>query len=84
MSRARFELEWVLPQESGLMTHVTLFDGENPPHSSSASATGGTKPTHCSTCGLRSVTGTKPSEANAFVAAAYMRWTGREPERPTN
>ena len=28
MERPRFELEWVPPQELGLMTHVTLFDAE--------------------------------------------------------
>ena len=28
MSRPRFDLEWVLPLEPGLTTHVTLFDEE--------------------------------------------------------
>ena len=28
VTRARFELEWVLPLEPGLTTHVTLFDEE--------------------------------------------------------
>ena len=30
IERPRFDLEWVLPLEPGLTTHVTLFDDERP------------------------------------------------------
>jgi hypothetical protein len=37
LDRQRFQLEWVLPLEPGLSTHVTLFDMECfPPHALAA------------------------------------------------
>ena len=71
MSRARFELEWVLPQEPGLMTHVTLFDGENPPHFVLAVGHGADEADTLLDLWTTLIDRDEPSEAIAFVAAAY-------------
>jgi hypothetical protein len=89
VTRARFELEWVLPLEPGLLTHVTLFDEERtaPFPLAVGVMTVGHGADEADTLldlWTRLVRRGEPSEAIAFVAAAYRRRTGREPERPTN
>ena len=88
MTRARFELEWVLPLEPGLTTHVTLFDEERTgsfPLAVGVMAVGHGADEADTLLDLWTtlMDRDEPSEAIAFVAAAYRRRTGREPERPT-
>jgi hypothetical protein len=89
-TRARFELEWVLPLELGLMTHVTLFDEEQRtapfPLAVGVMAVGHGADEADTLLDLWTtlVDRDEPSDAIAFVAAAYPRRTGREPERATN
>lgn len=90
MTRARFELEWVwLPLELGLMTHVTLIDEERTapfPLAVGVMAVGHGADEADTLLDLWTtlMKRDEPSEAIEFVAAAYRRRTGREPERPTN
>ena len=89
MERPRFELEWVPPQELGLMTHVTLFDEERTgsfPLAVGVMAVGHGADEADTLLDLWTtlVDRDERTEAIAFVAAAYRRRTGREPERPTN
>jgi hypothetical protein len=89
MTRARFELEWVLQQEPGLMTHVTLCDEERTgsfPLAVGVMAVGHGADEADTLLDLWTtlMDRDEPSEAIALVAAAYRRRTGREPERPTS
>jgi hypothetical protein len=53
LDRKRLELEWVLPLEPGLPTHVTLFDLECFRHTPPRPVRAPTTPTHFCTCGQR-------------------------------
>jgi hypothetical protein len=77
----RFELEWILPQEPGLMTHVALIDETSvAPHSVRAIGRGADEAEALLDLWMTLLNGAEPAEATAFVAAAYTRRTGREPE----
>ena len=72
------------------MTHVTLFDEERkvPYHALAvgvmAVGHGADEADTLLDLWTTLVDRDEPTEAIAFVAAAYRRRTGREPERPTN
>jgi hypothetical protein len=74
-------LEWALPPEPGLSTHVTLFDLEcRPPHALAAGECGDEADA------LQELWTTLTDhhdsvDAVAYVADAYYRRTGRQPER---
>jgi hypothetical protein len=53
--KKRFELEWVLPLEPGLQTHVMLTTLKDSRRRSWPADTVPTKPRHSWTCGRRSV-----------------------------
>ena len=78
-----------MPQEPGLTTHVTLFDEERTgslPLSVGVMAVGHGADEADTLLDLWTtlVDRDEPSEAIEFVATAFRRRTGREPERPTN
>ena len=78
---SRFSLEWVLPQELGLLTHVTLFDEERAPHHIVASGHGADEAETLLDLWTTLSDLREPEEALAVVAAAYTRRTGKAPER---
>jgi hypothetical protein len=77
--KKRFELEWILPLELGLSTHVTVFDLECfPPHPVAAGE--GADEADALLALWTTLTGQHDSaDAIACVAAAYSRRTGQEP-----
>ena len=77
----RFELEWILPLEPGLSTHVTLFDLQCfPPHPVAAGE--GADEADSLLELWTTLSGQDDSaDAIAYVAHAYSRRTGRQPER---
>ena len=80
LDRARFQLEWVLPQEPGLSTHVRLFDMECfPPHAVAAGE--GADEADALLALWTTLTGQDDSaDASSVVAKAYFKRTGRFPE----
>ena len=84
LDKPRFQLEWVLPLEPGLFTHVTLFDMECfPPH---AIAAGETADEADALLVLwTTLTGHEHSaDAMAHGAEAYRRRTGQLPQPVEN
>jgi hypothetical protein len=80
---ARFRLEWIVPLEPGLLTHVMLFDQTNSTHSPLASGHGGDEADALLDLWTTLIERNGSSiDAISFVADAYMRRTGRMPERP--
>jgi hypothetical protein len=81
LGKKRFELEWALPLEPGLSTHVTLFDFQCfPPHAVAAGE--GADEAEALLDLWTSLTAQHGSaEGIAYVAAAYERRTGPPPER---
>ena len=81
LDKKRFELEWILPLEPGLSTHVTLFNLEcHPPH---ALATGEGADEADALLDLWTSLPAQhaTTDAVAYLAGAYERRTGRPPER---
>ena len=68
----RFALEWVLPQEPGLTTHVTLYDAERHPHHALAVGHGGDEADALLDLWTTLIDRSAPAEAIAHVAAAYI------------
>jgi len=77
----RFDLEWIVPLEPGLATYVTLFDRQcDPPHALAVGEGGDEADTLLDLW----TTLNEPLavvDAVAYVATAYFRRTGRQPER---
>jgi hypothetical protein len=81
LDKKRFELEWVLPLEPGLSTHVTLFDLEcDPPHAVGVGQ-GGDEAEAVLDLWTTLTDRDESADAITFVANAYTRRTGRPPER---
>lgn len=81
LDKKRFDLEWVLPLEPGLSTHVTLYDLQcDPPHAI-AGGEGGDEAEALQDLWTRLTDRAEPVDGGAFVADAYRRRTGRYPER---
>ena len=81
LDKKRFELEWVLPLEPGLSTHVTLFDLECFPPHAVAAGEGGDEAD--ALLDLWTTLGDRNDSADALthVADAYHKRTGRQPQR---
>lgn len=82
VGQKRFELEWVLPLEPGLSTHVRLFDLRLSPPSPLALGHGADEADALLDlwAGLKGLSA--EADALAVVAGAYHRRTGRFPEPP--
>ena len=78
----RFALEWILPQEPGLTTRVTLYDAERHPDHLLAVGHGGDEPDTLLDLWTTLIDRGEPAEAIACVADAYTRRTGKTPARP--
>jgi hypothetical protein len=77
----RFELEWILPQELELMTHVALIDEASiAPHSVRAIGHGADEAEALLDLWMTLMRGAESRESIAFVATAYRRRTS--PVRP--
>ena len=78
----RFDLEWIMPLDPGLMTHVTLFDlSKQPP--SAAVGHGSDEAETLLDLWTVLIDRDEDPAAIAYVAAAYTKRTGQEPVRPT-
>ena len=76
----RFELEWVLPLELGLSTHVTLFDVACDPRHALAAGQGGDEADALLDLWTTLTDHHDSPGAVAHVAEAYHRRTGRQPK----
>ena len=81
MTDTRFRLECHLPQEPGLVTHVTLFDRERPPHFVRATGQGANELEALVDLWASLVERREAEDAIAHVAAAIERRTGAAPQR---
>jgi hypothetical protein len=80
LDQRRFELEWILPLEPGLSTHVALYDLQcDPPHAA-AVGEGGDEAEALLDLWTRLNEPHDFAQAVAYVAAAYRKRTGRQPE----
>jgi hypothetical protein len=78
----RFDLEWIMPLEPGLMTHVTLFDvSKQPPVV--AVGHGGDEADTLLDLWTTLIDRDEDAAAITYVAAAYTKRTGQPPVRPT-
>jgi hypothetical protein len=77
----RFELEWHLPLEVGLPTHAALFDLTHDPPHAIADDLGGDEIETLLNLWMSLSDRHESAEAIAFVADAYRRRAGRQPER---
>jgi len=77
----RFELEWILPLEPGLSTRVTLHDLQCDPRHALAIGEGGDEAEALLDLWTTLIEPGDSAEAVAYVAAAYRKRTGRQPER---
>jgi hypothetical protein len=82
LDKQRFTLEWVLPLEPGLSTHVTVFDMECfPPHSLAVGE--GADEAEALLALWTALNGQyELVDAIAVVAETYCKRTGRFPEPP--
>ena len=80
LDKQRFQLEWALPLEPGLSTHVTLFDFECFPPHALAVGEGGDEADALLDLWTALRGHNDSADAVAYVAAAYSRRTGREPD----
>jgi hypothetical protein len=81
LDKKRFELEWVLPLEPGLSTHVRLFDLECFPPRALGAGEGGDEADALQELWTTLTAHHDSADAVAYVAEAYCRRTGRQPER---
>src|SRR4051812_10133433 len=81
LDKKRFDLEWIVPLEPGLPTHVSVYDLECVPPHAIAAGQGGDEAE--ALLDLWSTLDSRDESADAitFVADAYRRRTGRQPER---
>ena len=79
LDKKRFKLEWVLPLELGLSTHVTLFDLECFPPHALAAGEGGDEAEALLELWTTLRDHNDSADALAHVVDAYARRTGRQP-----
>ena len=84
LDRPRFQLEWVLPLEPGLSTHVRRFDMECFPPYAVAAREGPDEPDALLALWTALNRQHDSADAMAVVAEAYSRRTGRFPEQIDN
>ena len=80
LARKRFELEWLMPLEPGLLTHVTLFDLECLPPHALAAGEGGDEADALLDLWIALRDRNDSADAVAYVAEAYSRRTRRKPD----
>jgi hypothetical protein len=80
LDKKRFDLEWHLPLEPGLPTHAALFDLLTAPPALVAESEGGDEAETLLNLWTTLTGGSASAEAIGFVAVAYCRRTGRQPE----
>ena len=78
--KPRFELQWALPLEPGLLTYVTMFDFECFPPHAIAAGEGPDEADALLTLWTTLSAQDHSADAMAYVAEAYSRRTGRLPE----
>jgi hypothetical protein len=79
LGKKRFDLEWILPLEPGLLTHVVLYDPEcSPPHTV-ADGQGGDEAEALLDLWTTLTDRPESVDAIAVAADAYERRTGRPP-----
>jgi hypothetical protein len=79
--KKRFELEWHLPLELGLATHVTLLDLEREPRIALAVGHGADEPDALLDLWTTLTEQNEDEGAVAVATQAYARRTGKTPER---
>jgi hypothetical protein len=79
LDKTRFELEWILPLEPGLSTHVTLFDLECYPPHPLATGEGADEADALLDLWTKLTARSESDEALAIVAGAHHRRTGLQP-----
>ena len=77
----QLSLVWLLPQEPGLATHVTLHDGERHPDPVLAIGQGADEPEALLDLWTRLVQQGESEEALMLVADAFAMRTGKAPEQ---
>jgi hypothetical protein len=77
---SRFILEWLMPQEPGLPTYVTLSDAGRHPDHVLAMGHGGDEVEALLDLWTTLSHQDEPEEAIAYVAEAFTRRTGRPPD----
>jgi hypothetical protein len=80
LDKPRFRLQWALPLEPGLSTHVALFDLECFPPHPIAAGEGADEADALLTLWTTLFAGHNSADAMACVAEAYSRRTGRVPQ----
>lgn len=81
LDQKRFDLEWVLPLEPGLSTHVTLYDLQCDPPQAVVVGHGSDEADTLLDIWTAVTDRNDQADAIAFIAAAYQKRTGRQPER---
>jgi hypothetical protein len=79
LDKQRFDLEWILPLEPGLSTHVTLYDRQCDRRHGVAIGQGGNEAEALLDLWTTLTDRLESADAIAFVAQAYHRRTGRLP-----
>jgi hypothetical protein len=80
LDKKRFVLEWIVPLEPGLSTHVALYDLEcDPPHVVTVGEGGDEAEALLDLWTVLNEPG-ESADAVAYVAAAYYTRTGRQPD----
>ena len=81
LDKKRFVLEWIVPLEPGLATHVALYDLECEPPHAAAVGDGGDEAEALLDLWTTLNDPSHSAETVSYVAAAYRGRTGRQPER---
>ena len=84
LDKKRFDLEWVIPLEPGLSTHVAVYDLECVPPHAIAVGEGGDEAEALLDLWNTIRDHSESAEASTFVAAAYERRTGRQTRTSAN
>lgn len=79
----RFALEWLMPLEPGLLTHVTLIDNGVSPREVVAAGHGADESDALLELWREVSQRQEFSDAKPMVTSAYKRRTGRHPEEST-
>ena len=80
LDKKRFDLEWAIPLEPGLSTHVALYDLASVPPHPIAVGQGGDEAEALLDLWNTIRDHHESADATAFVVAAYEKRTGRQPE----
>jgi hypothetical protein len=81
LGRKRFDLEWIVPLEPALLTHVAVYDLECVPPHAIADGQGGDEAEALLDLWWALSDRDESADAITFITDAYRRRTGRQPER---